>query len=353
MLLYSLLYLTGYGLTLDDLARLPAVGLEDRGPPRVHATPPGIEVTTGPLGQGFANGVGIGLAEANLRARFGAGGRRPPHVRVLQRRRPRGGRQPRGGVDRRSPRARPPHLRLRRQPHHHRRARPSSRTPTTCPKRFEAYGWHVVQLGEVANDLDALERGSARRWPRRRARAWSCCAATSATRRPSTPTPPRRTASPLGADEVAAVKEILGSARRGLLRPRRRRRVLPRGRAPAAAPRVRRGSSARGVPRLRADHGRPARRVPRAARASRAGNRSCRSWKEGEELATRQACATVVNAVLDVVPGLVVGGADLTENTGMELEGRRDHRHAPVRRSPGALRHPRARHGRGDERHGR
>ncbi len=43
-------------------------------------------------------------------------------------------------------------------------------------------------------------------------------------------------------------------------------------------------------------------------------------WKEGEELATRQACAKVVNAVLDVVPGLVVGAADLTGNTGMALD---------------------------------
>ncbi len=43
-------------------------------------------------------------------------------------------------------------------------------------------------------------------------------------------------------------------------------------------------------------------------------------WKEGEELATRQACAKVVNAVLDVVPGLVVGAADLTGNTGMKLD---------------------------------
>jgi len=44
------------------------------------------------------------------------------------------------------------------------------------------------------------------------------------------------------------------------------------------------------------------------------------AWKEGDELATRQACGKVVNAVLDVVPGLVVGAADLTGNTGMALD---------------------------------
>ena len=43
-------------------------------------------------------------------------------------------------------------------------------------------------------------------------------------------------------------------------------------------------------------------------------------WKEGEELATRAACGKVVNAVLDVVPGLMVGSADLTGNTGMALD---------------------------------
>jgi transketolase len=43
-------------------------------------------------------------------------------------------------------------------------------------------------------------------------------------------------------------------------------------------------------------------------------------WGPGDDMATRQACAKVVNAVLDVVPGLVCGGADLTENTGMELK---------------------------------
>src|SRR6476660_1511504 len=70
MLLYSLLYLTGFGLTLDDLREFRQWQSKTAGHPEYrHAA--GIEVTTGPLGQGFANGVGIGLAEANLRARFG------------------------------------------------------------------------------------------------------------------------------------------------------------------------------------------------------------------------------------------------------------------------------------------
>ena len=70
MLLYSMLYLTGYGLELDDLKEFRQWGSRTAGhPERGHA--PGIEVTTGPLGQGFGNGVGIGIVERHLRERFG------------------------------------------------------------------------------------------------------------------------------------------------------------------------------------------------------------------------------------------------------------------------------------------
>ena len=71
ILLYSLLHLTGYGLTLDDLRAFRQWGSATPGhPERLHT--PGVEVTTGPLGQGFANGVGLGIAERWLRAHFSA-----------------------------------------------------------------------------------------------------------------------------------------------------------------------------------------------------------------------------------------------------------------------------------------
>ncbi len=69
MLLYSLLHLTGYDFPLDELKRFRQLHSKTAGHPE-HAEFPGIETTTGPLGQGFANAVGMALAEKVLAARF-------------------------------------------------------------------------------------------------------------------------------------------------------------------------------------------------------------------------------------------------------------------------------------------
>jgi transketolase len=66
-LLYALLHLTGYDLTLEDLQSFRQLGSRTPGHPEYHHTP-GVEVTTGPLGQGFANAVGLAIAEAHLAA---------------------------------------------------------------------------------------------------------------------------------------------------------------------------------------------------------------------------------------------------------------------------------------------
>ena len=104
ILLYSMLYLTGYGLTLEDLEPFRQLGQPHPGPPRgpphrrASRSPPARSARASPTASAWASPSGW------LRAHFGPEPGRPPHLRDRRRRLPRGGHLPRGGLARRPPR---------------------------------------------------------------------------------------------------------------------------------------------------------------------------------------------------------------------------------------------------------
>ena len=157
ILLYSMLHLTGHGLTLDDLRDFRQWGSSTPGHPEVGHTA-GVEVTTGPLGQGIANGVGMAVAERNLRARFGSDVC-DHHTFVVC-----GDGDLAEGISHEAA-SLAGHLGLGRLVAVYDDNHVTIDGPTElalsddAPARFRAYGWHVVDLGEAAEDLDAMEAG--------------------------------------------------------------------------------------------------------------------------------------------------------------------------------------------------
>ena len=316
ILQYAMLYLTGYGLELDDIKQFRQWGSKTPGHPEVHHTK-GIEATTGPLGQGFANGVGMGIAERYLRSRFG-----PEvcdhHTFVIC-----GDGCLEEGISHEAA-SLAGHLRLGRLVYIYDDNHITIDGPTELAldddagKRFEAYGWHVERLGEAANDLDVLESGIRN--------------AMAVEDRPSIvilrshigyPSPhltdtAKAHGSPLGADEIRLTKELLG------LPPDEDfwvpqdvidyyRRAIPRGQALRTEWQQR-------SERWTGD--RAAYQACLEGRGLPGWEERLPAWKPDEDaVATRQALNKCLNAVLDVVPPLMAGGADLTENTGTELTG--------------------------------
>ena len=161
MLLYSTLYLTGYGLTLDDLKQFRQLGSPTAGHPEYgHAA--GIETTTGPLGQGISTAVGMALAERMLAERFNRDGHEiVDHYTYviasdgdLQE-----GVASEAVVAGRPPRPRPPD-RFYDDNHISIEGDTALSFTEDVGKRYEAYGWHVQNLGEDIG-LDRLEEALA------------------------------------------------------------------------------------------------------------------------------------------------------------------------------------------------
>ncbi len=160
MLLYSALYLTGYGLELDDLKRFRQLGSPAAGHPE-REDAEGIETTTGPLGQGIATAVGMALGERMLAARFNRDGHAVVDHRTFVI--ASDGDMQEGVSSEASSFA--GHMRLGRLVVFYDDNHISIEGDTGLSfsedvgARYEAYGWHVQNLGENLA-LDALERAS-------------------------------------------------------------------------------------------------------------------------------------------------------------------------------------------------
>jgi len=157
MLQYSLLHLTGYDLSLDDLKNFRQWGSRTPGHPEYGHTP-GIETTTGPLGQGIMNSVGMAMAEAHLAAVFNRPGYdiidHATYVFCGD------GDLMEGASHEAASLA--GHLGLGKlicvfdDNHITIEGNTSLSCSDSAARRFEGYGWQVLDLGEQANDLDVL-----------------------------------------------------------------------------------------------------------------------------------------------------------------------------------------------------
>ncbi|HEY4107960.1 transketolase [Puia sp.] len=158
MLQYSFLYLTGYDLSLEDIKQFRQLHSKTPGHPEYGLTP-GIEVTTGPLGQGFANGIGLAIAQKHLAARFNKPGFELFNYTIYAI--CSDGDMMEGISGEAASIA--GHLRLGNVVYLYDDNHISIEGNTNITfqedvgKRFEAYGWHV-QAVEDGNDLAALDR---------------------------------------------------------------------------------------------------------------------------------------------------------------------------------------------------
>ena len=321
ILQYSMLFLQGYGLELSDIQNFRQWDSATPGhPERGHTA--GIEVTTGPLGQGFANAVGLALAERHLRARFGSD-LTNHHTYVIA-----GDGCLMEGVSHEAA-SLAGHQKLGRLivVFDDNQITIDGSTNLTCSDdvamRFTSYGWDVVQLGSIGEDLDALESALV-------------AARDSGDDRPKLlilrtqvgfPSPDwtgkhEAHGNPFTAEHVSKTKNAMGMPDESFWSPQDvvtafRSSAKSKGSAHSTAWKSRLASSAY------------------SSDWDAAWNGGVAAWQDllptfaqGESIATRVAIQKVFDAILPGQPGLVSGSADLTGNTGTKLSGQSPMSHA-------------------------
>jgi transketolase len=323
MLLYSLLHLTGYDVSLDDLKSFRQWGSKTPGHPEYGLTA-GVEATTGPLGQGFTNAVGMAIAERRLAAEFN----RPGHAIVdhwtytlcsdgdLQE----------GIASEAASLA--GHLRLGKLIALYDDNGIQLDGPTSMAwsedvlARFAAYPWHVQQV-EDGNDVEAIAGAieAARQDPRPSLIAIRTHIGFGSPNRQDTQ---KAHGQPLGADEVRLVKEAYGwdpdlqfhvpDEAAELFRA-----AVPAGEELVATWEERFGTYATAFPSLAAELRR--RLDGRLADGWDAG---LATYPAGEEMATRNASQEAIQALAAPVPELFGGAADLSESNLTDVKGAKE-----------------------------
>jgi transketolase len=321
MLLYSLLHLTGYDVSLDDLKAFRQWGSKTPGHPEYGLTP-GVEATTGPLGQGFTNAVGMAIAEVRLAAEFNRG----DHTIVdhwtytlcsdgdLQE----------GIASEAASLA--GHLRLRKlialyDDNHIQLDGPTSMAwSEDVVARFEAYGWHAQRV-EDGNDIEAIAAAieEARADDRPSLIAVRTHIGFGSPNKQDTQ---KAHGSPLGPDEVKLVKEAYGwDPEKTFYEPPEAlehfRRAIPAGEAFH-------GEWHDAFDRYRAAYPDLAtefkRRVMKHTLPD-GWDATLKTYAVGEEVATRNASQDAIQALSATLPELFGGAADLSESNLTDVKG--------------------------------
>ncbi len=306
MLLYSLLYLTGEkSMTIDQIRNFRQLGSLTPGHPEVHHTP-GVETTTGPLGQGISTAVGMALAERMLNAEFG--GIVDHHTYVLA-----SDGDLMEGVSQEAI-AIAGHLKLSRMIVLHDDNDISIDGPLSVAdsvdqmKRFEACGWFTQRVDGHDQDaiFAALERAKASDKP-----GYISCKTTIGYGAPTRAGTAKSHGEPLGESEIAGARKALGWAHEPFVIPQN---ILDAWRAAGA-----RGAGAHAAWKTSFDANplkgeferRLAGDLPAAfGEAVLAFKRA--AAEDASEVATRKASEAVIAAIAPALPELVTGSADLT-----------------------------------------
>jgi len=319
MLLYSLLYLTGYDLTLDDLKNFRQWDSKTPGHPESHLTS-GVETTTGPLGQGFANGIGMAIAQKFLAARYNKPGFPVVDYRIYAI--VSDGDLMEGVASEAASLA--GHLKLDNIIYLYDDNHISIDGPTDlaytedAAKRFEAYGWHV-QTVDDGNDLNAIntaiKKAHATQGKPHLVKVRTHIGFGS----PNKQDTAEAHGSPLGEDEVKATKKNLGWDPQALFH-------VPDEALANFRKAVVRGKNAEDEwLKLWKEYGKKFPELSKELEGARKGEFG-EEWKKSlpvftESMATRQASGKVLDAVAKHLPTLVGGSADLTPSNNTFIKG--------------------------------